>query len=134
MKVVLVVVLLAVVCTVEYSNSAAVRSEEFAEQLRRIVHEMQPEGLRTQRATESDNDDEPKRNCYDTPCGWSSYNVVTRRHMNFMLNTCKCPDETYKCVRTGENVSMSAYVYHCRQNSSAEDIGNESHEVMDYHS
>ncbi|XP_076750736.1 uncharacterized protein LOC143423344 [Xylocopa sonorina] len=131
MKVILVVILLAVFCTVKYSNSAAVRSEEFAEQLRRIVHEMKPESLRTQRATEND-DDEPKRNCYDTPCGWISYNAVTRRHTNFMLNTCKCPDETYKCVRTGENVSMSAYVYHCRQNSTAEELEPENFDDADY--
>ncbi|XP_017752993.1 PREDICTED: uncharacterized protein LOC108545740 [Eufriesea mexicana] len=130
MKILLLVTLLAVLYTVDYSNSAAVRSEEFAEQLRRIVQEMHPDSLRTQRATESGNDDRPKRNCYDTPCGWNTYNTITRRSTTFMANTCKCPDETYKCVRTGENVSISAYVYHCRQNTTVDDIEGETD--MDY--
>ncbi|XP_043597533.1 uncharacterized protein LOC122574241 [Bombus pyrosoma] len=132
MKLVLLATLLAVLYTVDYSNSAAVRSEEFAEQLRRIVHEMHPDNLRTQRATESGNDDRPKRNCYGTPCGWNTYNPVTRRGTIFMPNTCKCPDDTYRCVRTGENLSMSAYVYHCRQNTTSDDIEGETSEDMDY--
>lgn len=45
---------------------------------------------------------------------------------------CKCPDDTYRCVRTGENVSMSAYVYHCRQNTTSDDIEGETSEDMDY--
>ncbi|XP_054009375.1 uncharacterized protein LOC128892835 isoform X2 [Hylaeus anthracinus] len=114
----LVVTLLAVFCIVNFVDSAAVKSEEFAEQLRRIVHDAYPDSLRIQRATESGRDSS-KRNCYDTPCGWNAYNPQTRQTTIFMPNTCKCPDETYKCVRTGENVSMGAYVYHCRQNVTA---------------
>ena len=37
----------------------------------------------------------------------------------------RCPDSTYKCVHTGENMSMSAYVYHCRQNTTEDDIKEE---------
>lgn len=48
----------------------------------------------------------------------------------FLCFRCKCPDETYKCVRTGENVSISAYVYHCRQNTTVDDIEGETD--MDY--
>lgn len=132
MKLILLVTLLAVLYTVDFSNSAAVRSEEFAEQLRRIVHDMHPDNSRTQRATEGENDDRPKRNCYDAPCGWNTYNVVTRRATVFMPNTCDCPDKTYKCVRTGENVSMSAYVYHCRQNTTVDDMDDDSRDDMDY--
>ncbi|XP_034178404.1 uncharacterized protein LOC117603397 [Osmia lignaria lignaria] len=128
MKLILLVTLLAVLYTVDHSNSAAVKSEEFAEQLRRIVHD----SSRTQRATESGNDDEPKRNCYDAPCGWNTYNLVTRRGELYTPNTCKCPDKTYKCVRTGENVAMSAYVYHCRQNTTSDDIEGETSDDMDY--
>ncbi|XP_029035718.1 uncharacterized protein LOC114872571 [Osmia bicornis bicornis] len=124
MKLILLVTLLAVLYTVDHSNSAAVKSEEFAEQLRRIVHD----SSRTQRATESGN--EPERNCYDAPCAWSEYNPVTRRDKLYTPNTCKCPDSTYKCVRTGENVAMSAYVFHCRQNTTSEDI--EWTDDMDY--
>lgn len=131
MKLALLVTVLAALCAVDLTSGAAVRSEEFAEQLRKIVHEMHPDNLRIQRATESGND-RPKRNCYDTPCGWNTYNPVTRRSTIFMPNTCKCPDETYKCVRTGENVSMSAYVYHCRQNTTVDDIEGETSDDMDY--
>ncbi|XP_078052845.1 uncharacterized protein LOC144478641 isoform X1 [Augochlora pura] len=127
----LVVTVVAVVCLATFSLSAAVRSEEFAEQLRRIVHDMNPDSLRTQRATESQTDDRPQRNCYDTPCGWNPFHAGNRRATIFMANTCRCPDETYKCVRTGENVSMSAYVYHCRQNTTADDIEGESTYDMD---
>ncbi|XP_076180953.1 uncharacterized protein LOC143153520 [Ptiloglossa arizonensis] len=125
----LFVTLVAVLCTVDFSIGAAVKSEEFAEQLRRIVHDAYPDSLRTQRATESGNDS-PKRNCYDTPCGWNAYNPFTRQTTVFMANTCKCPDETYKCVPTGENVSMRAYVYHCRQNTTV-DFDGESPYDMD---
>ncbi|XP_033330149.2 uncharacterized protein LOC117222515 [Megalopta genalis] len=118
----LVVTVVGVVCLATLSLSAAVRSEEFAEQLRRIVHDMNPDGLRSQRATESQIDDKPQRKCYDTPCGWNPFHTDTRRATVFMANTCRCPDETYKCVRTGENVSMRAYVYHCRQNTTTDDI------------
>ncbi|XP_003704250.1 uncharacterized protein LOC100877251 [Megachile rotundata] len=131
MKLILLVTLLAVLYTIDFSNSAAVRTEEFAEQLRRIVHDMHLDKTRTQRGTD-ENDDEPKRDCYDTPCGWNTYTPSTRLGTIFMRNTCKCPDETYKCVRTGENVSMSAYVYHCRQNTTADDIESESSDDMDY--
>ncbi|XP_076241078.1 uncharacterized protein LOC143183438 isoform X1 [Calliopsis andreniformis] len=118
----LVVVLVVVLCAADLSDTAAIKSEEFAEQLRRIVNSVYiPDSLRTQRATEGD-DDEPKRFCYDAPCGWNTYIPSTRRSTTFMANTCRCPDDTYKCIRTGENVSMPAYVYHCRQNTTADDI------------
>lgn len=121
MKVILIVTLLAVLLSADLSDSAAMRSEEFAEQVRRMAHDVYPDSLRTQRATKNA-EDRPKRNCYDTPCGWNAYNPATRRPTTFMANTCKCPDESYKCVRTGEIVSMKSYVYHCRQNTTADDI------------
>ncbi|XP_053983113.1 uncharacterized protein LOC128878703 isoform X2 [Hylaeus volcanicus] len=82
----LVVTLLAVFCIVNFVDSAAVKSEEFAEQLRRIVHDAYPDNLRIQRATESGRDSS-KRNCYDTPCGWNAYNPQTRQTTIFMPNT-----------------------------------------------
>ncbi|KOC65558.1 hypothetical protein WH47_00528, partial [Habropoda laboriosa] len=99
--------------------------QEFAEQLRKIVHSMHPDSQRTQRATESGNYDSPNRICYGIPCGWYPYDPTTRRGLTFMANTCRCPDETYKCVQTGENVSMLAYVYYCRQNTTLDDIEDE---------
>lgn len=126
----LVVTVVALLCLTTFALGAAVRSEEFAEQLRRIVHDMNPDTARTQRATLSQNDDRPQRKCYDTPCGWHTYHPGTRQlSSKFMPNTCRCADETYKCVRTGENVSMSAYVYHCRQNTTADDIEGEPYDM-----
>ncbi|XP_076639947.1 uncharacterized protein LOC143351833 [Colletes latitarsis] len=125
----LIVTLVAVLGMIEFASSAAVRSEEFAEQVRQIVHEpypdraypdeAYPDSLRTLRATESGSD-KPKRNCYDAPCGWNAYDRITRRSKVFMANTCRCPDETYRCVHTGEILSMGAYVYHCRQNTTVD--------------
>ncbi|CAD1468278.1 unnamed protein product, partial [Heterotrigona itama] len=104
---------------------------EFAEQLEKLVKEMQFDNRRLQRATVSV-EDRPNRICYDTPCGWNTYDSETRQTTVFMPNTCSCPDETYKCVRTGEKVSMNAYVYHCRQNTTADDIEGEMFEDMEY--
>ena len=126
----LIAVLVAVLYTADFTDSAAVKSEDFAEQLRKIVQDEYPDSMRTQRATEAD--DEPKRYCYDTPCGWNTFNSATRRSTIFMPNTCRCPDETYKCIRTGESVSMRAYVYHCRQNATSDDIEADTIDDMNY--
>lgn len=126
----LVVKVVAVLSLTSFALSAALRSEEFAEQLRRIVHDMNPDSLRTQRATLSQSDDKPHRNCYETPCGWHTYDPGTRQiSSKFMRNTCECADDTYKCVRTGESVSQIAYVYHCRQNTTADDIEGEPYDM-----
>lgn len=37
------------------------------------------------------------------------------------LYSCECP-ESYKCVRAGDDLSASAYVHRCRQNTTADDI------------
>ena len=50
---------------------------------------------------------------------------LSKKHNNFFsldLYSCECPDESYKCVRVGDDLSASAYVYRCRQNTTAEDI------------
>ncbi|XP_017881260.1 uncharacterized protein LOC108625629 [Ceratina calcarata] len=129
MKLLLLAALLTVLDS--FVDSAVVRSEEFSEQLQKIVN-MHPDNVRTQRSTE--NDERPVRNCDENnPCGWMSYYSPTRRvHNDFMANTCKCPDETYKCVRSGESISTRAYVYHCRQNTTADDIEGETSEDTDY--
>ncbi|KAL0117168.1 hypothetical protein PUN28_010188 [Cardiocondyla obscurior] len=67
-------------------------------------------------------EDEERRICYNAPCGWVVYNPQTRDIEYFMKNPCVCPDESYKCVRAGEDLSASAYVYRCRQNTTADDI------------
>ena len=111
---ILLVTLLAVLYTVDHSNSAAVKSEEFAEQLRRIVHD----SSRTQRATESGN--EPERNCYDAPCAWrrvqsrhSSRQIIYAKHMQMSRQHLQM--RTHRWKRSNECVCISL--------SSKHDIG-----------
>ncbi|XP_011336137.3 uncharacterized protein LOC105278627 [Ooceraea biroi] len=79
--------------------------------------------MRIRRSIESMEEEKiPKRNCYNSACGWAVYAPVTRNIEYFMKNACTCPDESYKCVRTGDDQSASAYVYRCRQNTTADDI------------
>lgn len=48
-----------------------------------------------------------------TPCGWAVYVPFTRRVDYFMKNTCECPKDR-ECLRTDDDLSVSAYVYRCR--------------------
>ncbi|XP_046737364.1 uncharacterized protein LOC124406063 [Diprion similis] len=74
-----------------------------------------PESIRARRS----NSDRP---CQKTaPCGWAIYTPFERRIEFFMKNTCPCPS-SFKCVRTDDDLSASAYVYRCRSNVSATDI------------
>ncbi|XP_053670123.1 uncharacterized protein LOC128720479 [Anopheles nili] len=50
----------------------------------------------------------------NTPCGWGVYDPSTRVIENFMKNTCDC-ENMKQCVRTDDDVSISAYVYRCRE-------------------
>uniref|UniRef100_A0A182P021 Uncharacterized protein n=1 Tax=Anopheles epiroticus TaxID=199890 RepID=A0A182P021_9DIPT len=50
----------------------------------------------------------------NTPCGWAVYVPSTRAIDNFMKNTCDC-EKLKQCVRTDDDVSISAYVYRCRE-------------------
>lgn len=118
MKILLLVTILAVLCIVN-TNCAVMRSEEFAEQIRRIVEDGYVGDIK-HRPTENTN--EEQRECYNNPCGWFTYNPTAPGGLSFMRNTCRCPDETYKCVRTGEIVSMPGHVYHCHQNTTVDDI------------
>ncbi|PSN52312.1 hypothetical protein C0J52_08532 [Blattella germanica] len=47
-----------------------------------------------------------------TPCGWAVYIPFTRRVDYFMKNTCECPQGKV-CLRTDDDLSVSAYVYRC---------------------
>ncbi|XP_015515013.1 uncharacterized protein [Neodiprion pinetum] len=55
------------------------------------------------------------------PCGWAVYEPFTRRVEYFLKNTCSC-QTSHKCIRTDDDLSISAYVYRCRSNVSATDI------------
>lgn len=49
----------------------------------------------------------------DTPCGWAVYTRFTRVVDYFMKNTCTC-EAGRECIRVDDDVSVSAYVYKCR--------------------
>ncbi|XP_029713531.1 uncharacterized protein LOC109400000 [Aedes albopictus] len=60
-------------------------------------------------------DPELDEKCTDnTACGWAVYKPFTRSIENYMRNTCSCPEST-KCIRTDDDLSISAFVYRCRK-------------------
>lgn len=53
--------------------------------------------------------------CNDhTACGWAVYKPFTRNVEKYMRNTCNCPAEM-ACIRTDDDLSISAFVYRCRK-------------------
>ncbi|XP_046441919.1 uncharacterized protein LOC124192580 [Daphnia pulex] len=48
-----------------------------------------------------------------TPCGWGVYNSNTRQMDYFVRNICTCNRPQERCLRAGDDVSISAYVYRC---------------------
>lgn len=53
--------------------------------------------------------------CSDnTPCGWAVYTRFTRVVDYFMKNTCTCKTGL-ECIRVDDDVSVSAYIYKCRE-------------------
>ncbi|KAG5673189.1 hypothetical protein PVAND_003256 [Polypedilum vanderplanki] len=52
------------------------------------------------------------------PCGWAVYGTGKRNKIQYFIqNTCFCNKETQKCILDGEDLSLSAYVYRCRDRS-----------------
>ncbi|XP_072757727.1 uncharacterized protein [Anoplolepis gracilipes] len=104
-------------------DTAVVRSETLDEQLL-LKTLLGPNSIRISRSTKNSEEEQPpKRYCYNAVCAWAVYHPYSRNIEYFMKNTCECPmDMNYKCVRAGEDLSASAYVYRCRQNTTADDI------------
>lgn len=50
----------------------------------------------------------------NTVCGWAIYKPFTRQIESFVKNPCECPDNT-QCVRTSEDLAISAYEYKCNR-------------------
>lgn len=71
---------------------------------------MQPQ-VRLPRSPDVDQDEKCGEN---TACGWAVYKPFTRSVENYMRNTCTCVEPT-KCIRTDDDLSISAYVYRCRK-------------------
>lgn len=108
-------------------DTAVVRSEtlditDIGQPTNQLIEQFGPTNIRISRDTENnDKEDEPKRCPSTTACGWAVYERDLRTIEYYMKNTCDCP-ETFKCVRVGDDLSASAYVYRCRENVTAEDI------------
>ncbi|XP_069677691.1 uncharacterized protein [Periplaneta americana] len=65
------------------------------------------------------------RTCHSsTPCGWAVYVPFTRRVDYFMKNTCECP-QGKACIRSEDDLSVSAYVYRCQADTSEQGDGAE---------
>ncbi|RLU15405.1 hypothetical protein DMN91_012399 [Ooceraea biroi] len=124
LKMIVIVTIMATLYYPALIDTAAIRPEKLSEQEQRNFALLQSQrSMRIRRSIESMEEEKiPKRNCYNSACGWAVYDPVTRNIEYFMKNACTCPDESYKCVRTGDDLSASAYVYRCRQNTTADDI------------
>nr|XP_012223219.1 PREDICTED: uncharacterized protein LOC105672698 [Linepithema humile] len=119
MKIIVIGMLMVTLCYPIFIEAAAIPSEQFSEQLQRMALQ-DIKNIRISRSLEDN--EENVRNCYNGPCGWAVYHKHTRNVEYFMKNACECADETYKCVRSGDDLSASAYVYRCRQNSTSDDV------------
>lgn len=73
--------------------------------------------VRLPRATKNSDEENVPKHCHIMACGWGVYDSYTRNILYYMRNTCECPDKSYKCMRVGDDLSASAYVYRCRQNT-----------------
>ncbi|KAK0160795.1 hypothetical protein PV328_008163 [Microctonus aethiopoides] len=91
----------------------------------RIALNINREKIRIERSIDNrrtnDSDNLSRRICGKQPCGWAIYVPFIRSIVEFITNECSCSDKSYKCVRTDDDLSVSAYVYHCRQNVTGND-------------
>ncbi|XP_011880635.1 PREDICTED: uncharacterized protein LOC105569081 [Vollenhovia emeryi] len=122
-RLIVIVALTVMLCYPALIHTAAVRSEK---QLQRVLLR-DSRSVRIPRTTETsmeeDERDDTSQICNATQaCGWSVYDRFTRDILYNMRNTCRCSDDGYKCVRYNELLSSSAYMYRCKQNTTAEDI------------
>ncbi|XP_011629579.1 uncharacterized protein LOC105422057 [Pogonomyrmex barbatus] len=117
-RIMIILTLVVTLCYPTLIDTSVIRSEK---QLQRILLRGS-RNERIPRATEdSAEEGTPRRICHNAACGWAVYNPYTRNVEYFMKNTCECPED-YKCVRVGDDLSASAYVYRCRQNTTKDDI------------
>lgn len=95
------------VCSIALFALLLLSSSQVSEQAATFVQPL----VRLPRST----DTEQEEKCSDnTACGWAVYKPFTRSIENYMRNTCSCPEPT-KCVRTDDDLSISAFVYRCRK-------------------
>ncbi|XP_057325487.1 uncharacterized protein LOC130667708 isoform X2 [Microplitis mediator] len=92
-------------------------------------------GFELSNKTNSQNSNELRTCNYDMPCAWYIYQInplfgFDKIFKSFLLNKCKCKDDTYRCIRTWEKLSAQAYVYNCRQNATKYDIYAPDHDIF----
>ncbi|KAF7994547.1 hypothetical protein HCN44_004019 [Aphidius gifuensis] len=119
------ILLLTIIGCVNMTNSATIRSDEFGELLERMTaydNNLSDKIRYQKRAIQSGGENVAPNYCLNQPCGWAVYIPSTRQIESFITNVCTCPDSTYECIRTDDDLSVSAYVYRCRQNTTADDI------------
>ncbi|KAH0567399.1 uncharacterized protein LOC123259839 isoform X3 [Cotesia glomerata] len=64
--------------------------------------------------------------CDKQPCAWAIYYPSTRTVYTYITNTCKCPEQKPSCDKTHDDLSISAYVHHCRPRT----INSENPEIL----
>lgn len=100
------------VCSIALFALLLLSSSQVSEQAATFIQPL----VRLPRSTDA----EQEEKCADnTACGWAVYKPFTRSIENYMRNTCSCPDGT-QCVRTDDDLSISAFVYRCRKTESPE--------------
>ncbi|XP_015912191.2 uncharacterized protein [Parasteatoda tepidariorum] len=52
----------------------------------------------------------------DTPCGWEIYKPYIRIVETFVKSPCDCPSNS-QCVRSGDDISIAAFVHRCSPTS-----------------
>ncbi|XP_015117484.1 uncharacterized protein LOC107041426 [Diachasma alloeum] len=118
-----VAVLLVAVLYVTIVDGAAVRTDIFEKSLQAIAQETEDERLRIERAATTLAPGAINQTiCGNQPCGWAVYTPFIRQLQTYISNTCTCSDRTFKCIRTDDDLSVNAYVYHCRQNATDDAI------------
>ncbi|XP_074101850.1 uncharacterized protein LOC141529253 isoform X3 [Cotesia typhae] len=123
-----VVTIVAAICYLTIIDSAAITGE-VTEKFDRGALDDTPE-LNFEHVTEISASNKTENTiCDKQPCAWAIYHPITRRVNSYITNTCKCKDETYRCIRTWEKLSAQAYAYHCRQNSTKHDKLAPDHDI-----
>ncbi|CAD6214778.1 GSCOCG00004212001-RA-CDS [Cotesia congregata] len=121
-----VVTIVAAFCYLTIIDSAAITGE-VTEKFDRGALDDTPE-LNFEHGTEISVSNKTKNTiCDKQPCAWATYHPITRRVNDYITNTCKCSEQKPSCEKTHDDLSISAYVHHCRPST----INSENPEIPD---
>ncbi|XP_034247332.1 uncharacterized protein LOC117649057 isoform X2 [Thrips palmi] len=102
-----------------------IRGPQRGKTLARLARSVAPSDTTNAAAAATGEMDDQKVCHSTTPCGWAVYVPFTRRVDYFMKNTCECPKDR-ECLRTDDDLSVSAYVYRCRTAERPQDLQEDS--------